>query len=70
MWICVEILMQNFDKENRKLDELLAQINSDTLKICNEIIANSKHHSVWTVNFASETKEQITKNNSCCNKFD
>lgn len=54
--------MKNFEQENCKLDERISEINSDTLAICNKILANRSRYSSWIVKDAIEVKQQLTSN--------
>lgn len=56
----MEELSKHFDEENNVLDDRFAQINIETLKACELILENPQRHSATTLDFARETKSQIT----------
>lgn len=58
----MEELYNDFDEENKLLDDRFAQINFETLKACEIILENPTRHSASTLAFARETKSQITNN--------
>lgn len=50
-----------FEEENRKLDERIAEIQSATLILCTNIVENRQRYSTRLVDYAAATKEQLTK---------
>jgi hypothetical protein len=56
----MEQLYNYFNDENEKIDDRFSQINFETLKACEIILENPNHHPASTLEFARETKSQIT----------
>lgn len=52
----------SLDEENRKLVERLVQINSETLKVCEMILANPSRYGSLVVDEANAVMELLIKN--------